>query len=86
MALRSKAMQGLARRVMAPQGMLPARSGGGGPVALGRPPNRPVRLLFHLNVCPCAILVQACLDKERNVVVQKISALAPASGLECICP
>ena len=63
MALRSKAMQGLARRVMAPQSMLPVRSGGGGPVALGRPPNRPVRLLFP------GKLVHACLDMECSIVV-----------------
>ena len=68
MALRSKAMQGLARRVMAPQSMLPVRSGGGGPVAHGRPPNRPVRLLTNQMRVP-RTLVYACLDKERKVVV-----------------
>ena len=66
MALRSKAMQGLARRVMAPQSMLPARSGGGGPVALGRPPVRPVRLLFQQMYVP-GTYVRACHDEEHTL-------------------
>ena len=42
MALRPATMAGLSRRVMASQVMAPVRSGGGGPIALGKPAAQPV--------------------------------------------
>eukprot|EP00891_Asterochloris_glomerata_P003677 jgi/Astpho2/3677/Aster-04868 len=78
MAVRSKAMQGLARRVMAPHGMLPARSGGGGPVALGRPPNRPLPEEDELLWDDGSAYPEYCLD--RFELVSKWEALGWLAG------
>ena len=42
MALRPASLAALSRRVMASHSMVATRSGGGGPIALGRPPSQPV--------------------------------------------
>lgn len=48
MALRPASLAGLSRRVMASRAMAPTRSGGGGPIALGKPASQPV-ITHHCN-------------------------------------
>lgn len=45
MALRPASLAGLSRRIMASRAVMPTRSGGGGPIALGKPASQPV--LIH---------------------------------------
>lgn len=40
----------LARRAALPRSLLPTRGGGGGPVALAKPPTQPVRFRSPLNI------------------------------------
>ena len=42
MALRPASLAGLSRRVMASRAVAPTRSGGGGPIALGKAASQPV--------------------------------------------
>ncbi|KAL3155812.1 hypothetical protein ABBQ32_012825 [Trebouxia sp. C0010 RCD-2024] len=42
MALRPASLAGLSRRIMASRAVVPTRSGGGGPIALGKPASQPL--------------------------------------------
>lgn len=54
MALRPASLAGLSRRIMASRAVVPTRSGGGGPIALGKPASQPV--LIHCSMVHTILL------------------------------
>ncbi|DBB03548.1 TPA: hypothetical protein ACH3X3_010891 [Trebouxia sp. C0006] len=67
MALRPATMAGLSRRVMASQVMAPVRSGGGGPIALGKPAAQPLTEEDELRWDDGTAHPEYCLDQFNLV-------------------
>lgn len=67
MALRPASLAGLSRRVMASHALTPTRSGGGGPIALGRPASQPLTEEDELRWDDGTANPEYCLDQFNLV-------------------
>ncbi|KAK9842885.1 hypothetical protein WJX74_003890 [Apatococcus lobatus] len=70
----------MARRIRAPNSLLPTRGGGGGPVALGRPPTQPLMEEDELIWDDGSKHPEYCIDEHSGHYFGKYEALGWLAG------